>query len=202
MYRGFIFDLDGTLVDSRLDFADLARRLEVPYGSPLLEVVASWPEQKRKWGMEVIHQFEVEGAERSQVYPGVKEFLRFLEDSEIPVGLFTRNSRSTMLRTIEKHGLRFSICYAREDGPPKPSPHGLWKIQQEWKIPKDKILYVGDYLYDLQAGLAAEIPTAIYESSPTDFDTNGARYIFRDYQWLTSLVVEGSRAVEERSAAD
>lgn len=202
MYQGFIFDLDGTLVDSRLDFAELARRLEVPVGSPLLELVSSWPEKKRNWGMEVIHQFEVEGAERSEIIPGVAEFLEILEEKTIPMGLFTRNSRPTMLRTMEKHGFSFSICYAREDGPPKPSPHGLWKIQKQWNLPKEKILFVGDYLYDLQAGLAAEIPTAIYQPIPADFDTTGATHLFADYAWLSSLIVAGPRAAEARAAID
>lgn len=188
MFQGFIFDLDGTLVDSKLDFAALARRLEISVGSPILEVVATWPSDRQTWAMNVIHDFEAAGAEASVPIPGAFEFLQTLRQRSVPTALFTRNSKAVMQRTLAKHQLEFSICLAREDGPPKPKPDGLQLIQAHWRIPHEKILYVGDYLYDLQAGVAASMPTAVYAPETPDFPTDGAFLLFQNYSELEKYI--------------
>jgi HAD superfamily hydrolase (TIGR01549 family) len=188
MFKGFVFDLDGTLVDSKLDFAALAKRLEIPMGSPILELVATWPTDRQAWAMKVIHDFEAEGAAASEPIPGAFDFLRFLQGRAIPTALFTRNSKAVMRATLQKHNLDFAIALAREDVPPKPKPDGLHLIQQQWRIPTGQILYVGDYLYDLQAGIAASMPTAVYAPQPPDFSTEGAFLLFRDYAELNPYI--------------
>ena len=42
--RGIIFDLDGTLVDSRLDFDAMRREMGLPVGVPILEGLANVPD--------------------------------------------------------------------------------------------------------------------------------------------------------------
>jgi len=39
MIRGIIFDLDGTLADSQLDFDAMRREMELPLGLPILEAL-------------------------------------------------------------------------------------------------------------------------------------------------------------------
>ena len=48
LIRGFIFDLDGTLVDSRLDFEAIRRDMGLPSRTPILEAlerIAPGPER-------------------------------------------------------------------------------------------------------------------------------------------------------------
>lgn len=45
MPRGVIFDLDGTLVDSGLDFDSMRREMGLDPGTPILESLATLPEQ-------------------------------------------------------------------------------------------------------------------------------------------------------------
>ncbi|HIN00433.1 MAG TPA: HAD family hydrolase, partial [Deltaproteobacteria bacterium] len=42
---------------------------------------------------------------------------------------------------------------------PKPSPKGIHSLLNHWEVAANDVLIVGDYLYDLQVGRAAEIAT-------------------------------------------
>ena len=55
--RGMIFDLDGTLVDSGLDFEAIRRDMRLPAGMPILESLGRIPAGSEKERMlEVLHQ--------------------------------------------------------------------------------------------------------------------------------------------------
>ena len=43
MLRGLIFDLDNTLVDSRLNFDAMRREMDLPAGLPILEAIERLP---------------------------------------------------------------------------------------------------------------------------------------------------------------
>jgi HAD superfamily hydrolase (TIGR01509 family) len=187
-FKGFVFDLDGTLVDSALDFSALRAKLGLPQGAPILETIQHWESEKKLWANQVVLEFEKQGAEISTVMPGAREFLTFLEEKKIPKAIFTRNAKEIALATLDRHGLNFSMLVAREDAPPKPLPDGLHLIQKSFGLSKKEILFVGDFTYDLMAGIAAEIPTALYLPKGADFPTDGAHLQFSDFTELFSLV--------------
>jgi HAD superfamily hydrolase (TIGR01509 family) len=188
-FKGFIFDLDGTLVDSALDFSALRAKLGLPEGAAILESIQHWEREKQIWANEIVLAFEKEGAEASKLMPGASEFIHFLEQKKIPKAVFTRNAKEIALATLERHNLPFSLLIAREDAPPKPLPDGLHLIQKKFGLHKKEILFVGDFAYDLMAGLAAEIPTALYLPKAADFSTEGAYLQFSCFTELFSLVV-------------
>ncbi len=188
-FKGFVFDLDGTLVDSKLDFDRLRLDLGLSEQAPILEAVEAWSPEKQRWAHQIIDEHELAGAAASLVYPGVREFLQSLSDRKIPSAVFTRNSRRATEITLTKHDLQFPHVITRNDAPAKPNPTGLLQIAKHFQLAPAEILYVGDYVYDLKAGLAAQIPTALYLSqSPVDFDTSGAHFIFSDYLELTTYL--------------
>ncbi len=180
-FKAFVFDLDGTLIDSRLDFARMREELGITPGAPILEELAQWPPDKQEWARAVLDTHEIEGVSASQLYPGVREFLAKLAEKNIPVALFTRNSRRAAELAMARHNLRFQIVITRDDAPPKPDPRGLLQIAELLRLEPSQILYVGDYHFDLKAGSAAQMPTAIFESSPIDFETSGALFLFRTF---------------------
>ena len=59
--RGLIFDLDGTLVDSRLDFDLMREEMELPPGR-ILESIAALPAERYSQCMAILHRHEVAGA--------------------------------------------------------------------------------------------------------------------------------------------
>jgi phosphoglycolate phosphatase-like HAD superfamily hydrolase len=50
----------------------------------------------------------------------------------------------------------------REDGPPKPHPAGLLKLCEIWRVDPADVLFVGDFLHDINAGRAAGVRTVLF----------------------------------------
>jgi len=167
--ESIFFDLDGTLADTALDFSELRRRLrfESPT-APILETIKNWPETQREWAGSVIHEFELEGAARARIYDGVYAFLDFALRSGLNLGVFTRNSRLVTDRILKSLQIPIQNVITRDDAEPKPHPEGLLRLMQLTGSTPDTTLYVGDYLYDLEAGQAAGVPTALFLSSSID----------------------------------
>ena len=68
-----VFDLDGTLVDSSLDFAAMRAGTGCPDGVGLLEYVETLATAaEREAAHAVIHRYEMEGAERATWIPGAR----------------------------------------------------------------------------------------------------------------------------------
>ena len=96
--RGIIFDMDGTLVDSGLDFDAIRRDIGLPERHPILEGVEAIPEgPERERALEILHRHEHEGAVRATPYPGVSQLLERLDQLSLRSGVLTaiREHRST-----------------------------------------------------------------------------------------------------------
>src|SRR6266446_1018940 len=170
---GVIYDLDGTLVDSRDDLADSVNatlgRLGLPARDPA-----------------VIHGFVGEGAERlirrslgpahehrypeaapvwreeykkrllswTRVYPGVSDLLRLPPPAR---GVLT-NKPGEFTREILRglgvaHAFQSVIC--GDEAPRKPAPDGLLRVCAAMGVAPACALLVGDSAVDLATGRAA-----------------------------------------------
>ncbi len=161
--RGMVFDLDGTLIDSALDFDLIRHDMGLPRGRPILEALADVPEGADKDRMqEVLRAHELAGSDRATLFPGVGETLAFLREAGIPTGILTRNSRESTDRVLNRLRLRFDQVLTREDAPPKPDPTGLITMCERWRLSPVTVPFCGDYRFDLEAGRAAGMPTVLY----------------------------------------
>ena len=88
------------------------------------------------------------------------------------------------MRQREMHALSVDLLIAREDAPPKPAPDGLLRIMNEFGVLPGETLFVGDYIYDLEAGVSAGVETALYLPAPANFSTTGASVLFERYDQL------------------
>ena len=168
--RGVVFDLDGTLVDSKLDFAAMRRDLGFTSDLEILETIAAVEDDTERRRLEnIVHAHEIAGAEHATAFPGAHELLATLAKNAIPVAIFTRNSRATAERTLINVKFDLSFIVAREDAPPKPDPAGLFLIISKWNIKPHEALFVGDYLFDLEAGRRAGIPTVLFAPTTPSF---------------------------------
>lgn len=162
-HRGVIFDLDGTLVDSQLDFGLLCQRLGWPAGTPILEHLATVRDQREyQRALGIIEQFELEGAAAAQWMPGAADLLALLQQQQIPTAILTRNMRSATWHCLERLGIAVDIVLTREDAPAKPDPAGLLQIASAWQLPPAELIFIGDFHFDLATARAAGMPGCLY----------------------------------------
>lgn len=159
--RGVVFDMDGTLVSQELDFDAIRVEIGIPAGMPLLEAIAFFDDDRKRVADDILEKHERRAAEQAQLYPGVQDFLNYLNSRGIPQALLTRNSRWSAEMVLSRHGLRFHPVWSRDDGPPKPQPHGIWHICATWQIDPADVLMIGDYIHDVEAGRNAGTKTAL-----------------------------------------
>ena len=161
--RGIIFDLDGTLVDSQLDFEAIRRDMGLPSRTPILEALQRTPEGPDLQRMQaVLHAHELQSAHRATLFEGVTTFLGWIDAQQWPRAILTRNSRTCTEIVLQRLGLKFSCVLTREDAPPKPDPAGLIAICHQWQMPPKDVVFCGDYLFDLQAGRRAGMRTILF----------------------------------------
>ena len=158
--RGLIFDLDGTLVDSGLDFDLMRREMELPPG-PILESIAALPPQHAERCHVILRKHEVAGAERATLLPGVAQLLDRAKERRIPIGIVTRNSREISLAVLGRLQLTYDILLTRDDGPIKPDPWGVRHICETWNVPPRHVVMIGDYRFDVLSGRGAGARTVL-----------------------------------------
>jgi len=158
--RHWIFDMDGTLTVAIHDFDGLRARLGLPSGAPILETCEAHPDSNRL--LAEIDRWEEELAEEATAAPGVRTLLDWLS-GRATLGVLTRNTRSTALRTLEVAGLAEyfdpAAVLGRDQAAAKPDPAGIELLLARWGAEGSDAVMVGDYLFDLQAGRAAGTAT-------------------------------------------
>ena len=182
LLRGVIFDLDGTLVDSRLDFEVIRREMGLPAGVPILEAVAQTESAAERDRLQaILHRHELAGAEQATLFDGVPEFLQWLEAQGLPRAVLTRNSRASTDIVLARLGLQFDRVLTREGAPPKPDPAGLLVISRAWNIRPAELLFCGDYLFDLEAGSRAGMVTALFAPDELPSFADQADFVLKSF---------------------
>src|SRR5436190_22570203 len=127
MIRGVIFDLDDTLVDSRLDFDAMRLEMELPPDQPILESLARLDPQRVERCNAILHRHELAGAERAVLLPGARELVTTLHVRGIRLAIATRNSRVITEATLSKFALPIDLLFTRDDGRVKLDP---WPVEE------------------------------------------------------------------------
>ncbi|TWX64769.1 HAD family hydrolase [Colwellia demingiae] len=148
---GVIFDLDNTLVSSSLNFDCIRESLGCAKEIDLLDFVDSLPENKKIAANKVLVDYEISDALSASKLAGTDELLALLSKLSIPCAIVTRNCKQAALIKLNNNNIDVPILLTREDHKAKPAPDALLHLAQYWNTPPENLLYVGDYLYDLQA---------------------------------------------------
>jgi len=118
-----LFDMDGTLYDSGIDFLALRAKLGLPQdGRPILAQLQAASPGERAHGIELLHAAEAEGAAGGRVIPGTAELLSWLNAQGILTGLVTNNTRRSVDVMLDQHPLSFDVILTRDDAATKPAP--------------------------------------------------------------------------------
>jgi phosphoglycolate phosphatase len=177
-----IFDLDGTLIDSRLDLAhsvnatrahmglrDLEHLLIYSYvgnGAPVLIQRAMGPdatEAEVAAALQFFLEYYREHAvEYTVLYPGVRESLERLRDAQITLSVLT-NKPVRITRQIMDHfgisSMMFRIYGGNSFEQKKPDPVGIHMIRAEAGVTAADTWMIGDSSVDILTARNAGVPS-------------------------------------------
>lgn len=162
MYKAVIFDLDGTLVHSSLDFAAIRRDINCPTGIDILDFVSELSEPEQRCAQTIIEGHELSDAEATYALPGAQALVTKLSQQGFKTGIVTRNSRQATQIKLAQTGIQVDAVLTREDSKPKPDPEALLRLSEQWQLSPNECVYIGDYLYDLQAARNAGMCAGLY----------------------------------------
>ncbi|HDJ23129.1 MAG: hypothetical protein DRJ06_01100 [Candidatus Aminicenantes bacterium] len=154
--RCFIFDLDGTIVDSNYDWQKIRREIGCGKESILsyLERLAE-PEKSQK--RSVLQQYEEYATHGAKLKDGIREFLSYLRSKKVKTALATNNSQANTDFLLKKFNLSFDLVVTRDSGLWKPSALPLVKIADHFQVARNECAVVGDSVFDVLAAKEAGI---------------------------------------------
>jgi HAD superfamily hydrolase (TIGR01509 family) len=159
--RAVIFDLDGTLTRPLLDFEAMRREIGIAPGLPILEALEGRDADFRIRADEILRRHELDAIAAATLADGCPELLALLAERRIPTAILTRNMRDAVNAFVKRFGFSFHAIHTREDGPPKPSPHGPRTLCRTLGFTPAETLAVGDYKFDVIAARDAGCRTAL-----------------------------------------
>ena len=188
---GVIFDLDDTLVSSALNFDQIRKSIGCASDVDLLDFVAALPTEQQILANKQLLSYEINDAKNAKKMPGTEQLLALLSELSIPCAIVTRNCRQAAAIKVNNNNIDISIVLTREDYKAKPAPDALLHIATLWQLAPENLLYVGDYLYDLQAAKNAKTMSSLV--------TNGK---ITHYAHLADIVVDDLIELSDRIQAE
>jgi phosphoglycolate phosphatase-like HAD superfamily hydrolase len=183
---GWLFDLDGTLIDSSAgvvrafhaaqralgeppaDPAQIRRRI----GYPLIDTVAAL---SRAPGEAFLAVFRSEALAsmhlHSHLLPGAGELVNWLGERGRVLGIVTSKRRDIAVRILAHLGILGSfrtVVGADCVSEVKPRPAPLWEAARRLDLDASRLIMVGDTQNDVQAALAAGLPVIALTSGVDD----------------------------------
>jgi phosphoglycolate phosphatase len=179
-----VFDLDGTLVDSRRDLADSVNALLDERGAPPLaeDLIGTMVGDGSRLLVEralktagvtpppdalarFLELYDARLLVHTQPYDGVIELLSELERRGIRRAVFTNKPQRAAERVLEGLDLArwfdAGVIGAEAAYPRKPDPSGLLALAREAGVPVERTLMVGDAAQDVETARRAGAPICV-----------------------------------------
>ncbi|MGB0860676.1 MAG: HAD family hydrolase, partial [Pseudoalteromonas spongiae] len=147
--KGVIFDLDSTLVTCKLCFKTMRKEIGCPLEQDILQFVDALDEPKQSIANHTIKRLELDDAHSATWIEGAEHFVQYLINKNYPTAIITRNSVEASSIKIANNQIPIETVITREDAPAKPDPTALLMLAEKWNIAPANLLYIGDYLHDI-----------------------------------------------------
>lgn len=193
--QAVLFDLDGTLVETNIDFPlmksktlALAQQAGVDASAlsdlDILGIIdaaehyirTSWSQaQARKFrstALSQLEQIEMQYAKAAKEIPGARKLVEKLRQQGIGVGVVTRNCRRASRLSLRIARIQPDILICREDcDKHKPYPEPVFLALEKLQAEPSRSIMVGDHIMDIQSGKAAGLKTIgfLRDNRPDDF---------------------------------
>ena len=183
-YKGIVFDLDGTLVNSEVDFVKMKRNMIAvieEHGAPkgvltpqmttvvILEHAKKYWEEQRKTESEkkwlddemtrLMDQGELEAVETLTAITGANEAVHKLKKMGYRLAILTRSHHEYAVKALEKTGMigDFEVILGRGETPrPKPYAEAMIHAAELMKLGLGEVFLVGDHHIDATCALNAK----------------------------------------------
>ena len=186
--KAIVFDLDGTIVNLNVNWKKLknilSKRFTTLYGithkfHTVTEYLDKVLEQEDDIEfvnfLNIIEQFELKNIVKSKYLKETLFFINNLESFKVQQGtilaVLSLNMRKTIIKSLKNAKVyeKFDFIVGREDvNRWKPNPDGLLKIQEQFKLDSDDLIYFGDLEKDVLTGKNAGVD-AFYITDLIDF---------------------------------
>jgi len=172
-----LFDLDGTLVHTRIDFLRMKQVIldfvsgagldPEPYRPrDILSIISNAaphtadPDAFLRQAEAALVEIEIAACEGAVEADGAVETLSWLRDRDIRVGIVTRNCPQAAARVFEHFAFPHEVLLTRADTPRvKPDPLHLRLALERLGAAAEQAAMVGDHRMDVEAGKAAGMHT-------------------------------------------
>jgi len=173
MIKAILFDFDGTLIDTnelifesyRVAFKTVLNReigmdeMLTLYGKPLFSSLMQYGEAGKRL-YEVYREFNERNHDFiAKPFGGVYEGVKMLRDNGFLIGIVTSKRLHLVNRGIEKilnMGGLFDLIVTPDDTEKtKPDPEPVLYACKKLNVAPDDAIFVGDSVFDMQAGRAA-----------------------------------------------
>lgn len=177
--KAFIFDLDGTLLDTSVDLASAVNQMRLHYGLPELPIdtVVSYIgdgalklTERALQGSGIpaseavqvfLARYEADVCQATDFYPDMKRFVETLKQRHIPLGILTNKPQRATDKLVACLGIGhlFDFVYGPDLFGKKPDPTGLRHCLSQMQVAPEAAYMIGDHHTDLYAGNATGVTT-------------------------------------------
>ena len=176
-FKAFVFDLDGTLLDTLPDLVVLTNEIMARCGCPphTYDEVLSYigngaaallrralpddaPEELISQAVGLWHDlYDVYGHAQTEPFPGIPETLVQLKARGVRLGVLSNKFDAAARGVVEKHlpGIFDLVRGEGPDVPRKPNPKGLLDMLRDFGVTPGQTAFVGDSPPDMQTAVAA-----------------------------------------------
>lgn len=213
-YKGIIFDLDGTLLDSIEDIGDsmnqVLKELELPtfnYEEYKLKVGGGFrglalnifpkdtSEDNIEEAVKLFSNFyDKNYLNKTRPYEGILEILNNLKDREIKLGVNSNKRDDYTNDLVDKHfkDIPFVKVYGDREGVvKKPDPTSALEIAESMNLDVEEIIYIGDSNVDILTAKNAKMDSGGVLwgfRSKKELIDSGAKYIIEKPCHILDLV--------------